>query len=160
MKRTIGALLLALGLTLGLVVPPVALAAPDDQVKGKSCADITAEAPAYTTSGGAHPAAGVGLVDTAKPSCIGVTYFLRVYTTAGVHIGTGSFEGDGVTGVGESIQLIAPVTTGTPPADACLVFTSESGGRVIDQAPNTADTECAVGAYFLLDGGTGARSMK
>jgi hypothetical protein len=34
-----------------------------------------------------------------------------------------------------------------------------ANGKIIDQAPDTPDAECAIGAYFLLDGGTGGRPM-
>lgn len=158
MKRTLGALLLVVGLA---ALPlHVADAAPADQVKGPGCGDIFTSTD-YVTAGGNIPATAFSSVTTAKPSCIGVTYRLVVLDAAGnsllpASVTTDEFVGDGVTS--ELPQLSGEPTGG--PSTVCISIESRtSNGKVIDQAPDTPDLGCARGAVFELDGATGGRPM-
>jgi hypothetical protein len=151
MKRTLVALLLALGL---VALPlQVAHAAPADQVKGNACADITAD-PNYTNVFNGVATAYADIT-TAKPSCAGVLYTMTVTDGAGTVLGYDEAVGDG----GSLFQLAAVPTGG--PSSVCLTFTSQtSGGKVIDLAPDAPDNGCTTGALFVLNGGTGGRVMK
>jgi hypothetical protein len=155
MKRTLGALLLTLGLTLTVALPGTAAvaAAPDDEVRGPACGNIENGVANYSSANG--PATVFAQFDTIKASCDRLTFTLTVYTTGPEPsvIGHASTPGTGST----NLQLQA-VVSGAP-AVACVELTS-SGGTTVDQAPNSPDGTCSVGAEVLLNGGVGASGMR
>jgi hypothetical protein len=157
MKKTLGALLL----TVGLVAVPLhaADAAPGDSVRGPACGDIFVDA-GYATFGGQVPPTAFATVDTAKPSCDGATYQLLVLDAAGNSLLPDSETGDQATGDGATSQFtLSGTPTGGPQSVCISVQSLTAKGKVIDQAPDTPDAECATGAHFLVDGATGGRPM-
>lgn len=159
MKKTLGALLL----TIGLAALPLhaADAAPGDLVKGKSCYDFNADMnyadrfPSNAPERQFTPTVG-GSIETVQPSCPDAYITLTVFDTDGNVLGTPDVKrGDGVSSVfGVSVE----VPTG--PATVCVLLTTETPShRVVDQAPDQTEDGCAVGGVFLINGGTGGRPM-
>lgn len=161
MKRTIGALLLALGLA--ALPARVADAAPPagELPPGKACADITADA-SYTNTYGltglpVSPATVFApfKTETEVPFCFGTQYTLHVYATGGTLLAQESMTGDGTI---SSFQLDAE-PSGAPNV-VCAALTSSTHAKVIDQAPNAPDGGCAIGTELVLNGDVGASGMR
>ena len=160
MKRTIGAMLL----TLGLLAGPLgrAHAAPGDQVRGKPCYDIQADInyadrPAPTDPAPLFPPTVGGFVETPKaPACPDAYITLTVFDTAGNVLGTPDVKrGDGV-----ATQWAVAVEVPTGYSSVCVLLTSEtSNHKVVDSAPDQHDVGCVNGGLFLLNGATGGRPM-
>lgn len=152
MKKTLGALLL----TMGLAALPLhaADAAPGDSVKGPGCGDIFTDVN-YSTFGGAVPPTAAATVDTAKPSCAGATYRMLVLSQAGTELGRDEEVGDGST----SQFFLTNEPTGGPQFVCISVQSLSANGRVIDQAPDSPDAGCSEGALFDVTGASGGRPM-
>lgn len=157
MKKTLGALLL----TLALAALPLhaADAAPGDTVRGPGCGDIQTDSN-YATFGGAVPPTVFSGVTTGKPSCAGGTYVLLVLDANGNSLLPESETADEFIGDGMTSEFALSGVPTDGPSSVCVSIESRTAsGRVIDQAPDSPDVECARGALFLLDGATGGRPM-
>ena len=162
MKRFLGALLLTVGLLAVPLHPVDAAPAGDrDPVKGGACADITADGQYvdhfFPATEAQFAPTVFGTIDTAKPSCAGVTYSLSVYSTGPTpqRIGYDFETGDGIT---SHFDLSAEVAGA--PTTVCIVFASSNGDRTLDPAPNGPDGLCSIGSQRNLNGGTGASGMR
>lgn len=149
MKRTLGALLL----TLGLAALPIHAA--DAAPTLKPCQDLQAPEGDYNTLTG-QAAFGVSF-SLAGPSCTKVDYVVRILDTAGNELNRTTLPGDGV--FTSNSLLVAPPAGAPAPGSVCAEVFTGAGKKVYETAPPSNDAECVTGMYFVLDGGSGGRPM-
>ncbi len=174
MKRTLGALLLILG----LIVPPlqVADAAPQDQVKGKPCYDITVDALYFDRApenpplpSPQFPRSVFAQINTAKLPCADLLITLAAFDQEGLELATPATatiadvdpESDG------TLFKMILVVGDAAPDRVCVEATSQAGTKLVDIVPNAPDNDpnnpansCERGMLVVLNGGTGGRVSK